>query len=248
MIYYINEFFIKRILYICLLLFLLLFNIPTLLVWVILLPINKKKRNEIVYRCHVYIIKFVYRIFFTFEIINKEHYKNIFFKQQYLFCPNHQSEDIHLFQLSVYNYNITQTVILHSNFDRYIPIISWIWNILDHIFVQPKKTVEMATEHLLKNKHLSLALFPEVKKQYNLKFNENVKTGAFQISFNTGIPILPVCHNMGIGVNSKYACINYGKKIKFYIGDPIFPEGKSVEQLKEEYIQQMKTIESTYFT
>ncbi len=31
--------------------------------------------------------------------------------------------------------------------------------------------------------------------------------------------------------------------MKIYIGDPIYPKGKTAEELKQEYITQMKNIE-----
>ena len=237
----------SRINYILFLLFLLLFNIPTLFLCIFLLPLSRLKRNELVFRFHVHMIESVYNLFFTFEIINQEHYKNVFFKERYIYCPNHQTGDLYLFKLFVNEDKVQHLSVFHDSFAKYVPIVGWIWHILDHVYVQSKKTVEMATNHLLKHKHLSLCIFPEVNKQSKLKFNENVKSGAFQMALNTGIPILPIYHNLGKGIVEAYAYIHYNAHIKIYIGDPIYPKGKTVEELKEEYVKQMKTIENTYF-
>lgn len=249
MLYLIPNYILKRIYYILFILSLLVFNIPTLVVWVSLLPIREDKRKDIVYRYHIRTIEFVYSIFFTFEIINEDHYKNIFFKQRYLICPNHQTEDMHLFQLGIYENKIQYVTPVHSMFDKYVPIIGWIWRIFGHIFVSSydNTLTNISTKYLFDNTNKSLVLFPEAKKQFSLKFNENVKDCVFEISINTNIPILPVYHNMGTGVNNQYIYLNYGSHIKIYIGDQIYPKEKTVEQLKEEYVNQMKKIENNYF-
>ena len=247
MIYIIPNIILKRLYYILFFTLILLFNIPTLFLCIFLLPLNRLKRKELVFRFHAYVIGFVYNLFFTFEIINQEHYKNVFFKERYIYCPNHQTGDLYLFKLFVNEDKVQHLSVFHDSFSKYVPIVGWIWKILDHVYAQSKKTIEFVTNHLLKHKHLSLCIFPEGKKAYDLKFYENVKSGAFQISLNTGIPILPIYHNLGKGLNDKYVILNYNAHMKIYIGDPIYPEGKTVDELKEEYVKQMKTIENTYF-
>ncbi len=250
MIYLIPNFILQRINYFLLFILLLLFNIPILFLWLFLLPMDKIKRNRILFKYHVKIVDFVYSLFFDFEILNKNHYKDVLFKQRYLYCSNHQSGDVLLLALYYTRNKLQETIVLHDIFAKYCPVIGWIWLILDHIIInlKTKNTVNIVTNNLLNHKHLSLLMFPEGKKAYDLKFNTNVKTGAFQISSNTNIPILPIYHNMGVAINDKYMILNYGTKIKCYIGDPIYPEGKSVEEIKNEYVNQMVTIEKKYFT
>ncbi len=248
---YIN---IRKINYIIFCFLLLFLNIFTLLIWFILLPFNKKIRNEIVYRTHMLITTILYKLFFTIRIINKVHYKNIFFKERYIICPNHQTIDIYLYTLNILNNNFKYiTTILDKILLYRVPILSWIWYLLDYKFVDPKKSniTNITIKQLNENNHLSLIIFPEGKLSEDLKFKEErVKTGAFQIALNTGLPILPIYHNLGLGLEhtNKPLALNYGASMKIYIGDPIYPDGKSVEQLKQEYIAQMKSIEEKYFS
>ena len=243
---------LKKINYIIFMLLLLILNVPTLLIWFILLPINKKTRNEYVFRMHMFVAKIVYNLFFTIQIINKEHYQNVFFKERYIYCPNHQTIDLYLLTLVINDNKFNQIITVSLEILLLtVPILSWVWYILGYIFVKTKKdnVVKKTVTQLMNYNHLSLYIFPEGKQNSHLIFREDrVKTGAFRISLETGIPILPIYHNLGLGMCHEPFYLNYGAQMKIYIGDPIYPEGKTVDELKEEYIKQLRMIENTYFT
>jgi len=171
--------------------------------------------------------------------------------QNYIFVPNHQCF-IDAWTLRILPH--FPVLIVAIDFARKVPIIGGILVFCDTTFKTLKKEFEPEglTENVIgklkKDNSLSLFIFAEGGRQFDNKFNSNLRTGAFHIAKALNYDIVPIYENYGSILSDKeysYYPASYGK-IKVVTGFPISPQGKTVDQLKEEYISQMNTLQDLY--
>jgi 1-acyl-sn-glycerol-3-phosphate acyltransferase len=168
-------------------------------------------------------------------------------KKPYVYIANHQCY-IDAWTMSV----IEQPVLLVVfDFVKYFPVIGSILKICDSCFKTLGKefekenvTAEIITK-LKKDPKLSLFIFSEGGRQLDLNFNKKLRTGAFHVAKALGYEIVPIYETYGKIFNDKemtYDFSQYGKT-RVITGKPISPLGKTIDELKDEYIAQMEHLE-----
>ena len=172
-------------------------------------------------------------------------------KQNYIFIPNHQC------YIDTWTLRILPNfpaLIVAIDFARKVPIIGGVLVFCDTTFKTLKNEFksEGITENIIgklkKDNTLSLFIFAEGGRQLDNKFNSNLRTGAFHIAKTLNYDIVPIYENYGNILSDKamaYYPAYYGK-IHIVSGFPISPEGKTVDQLREEYISQMNTLQGQF--
>jgi 1-acyl-sn-glycerol-3-phosphate acyltransferase len=172
-------------------------------------------------------------------------------KKNYIFVPNHQCY-IDGWTLRVLpNYSV---LLIAIDYIKNVPIIGGILVFCDTTFKTLKKEhvsegiTETVIGKLKKDNDLSLLIFAEGGRQLDMKFNSNLRTGAFYIAKALNYDIVPIYETYGRILSDKEQAYypDYYGKVNIVTGFPISPIGKTVEQLKEEYITQMNGIQAQF--
>jgi 1-acyl-sn-glycerol-3-phosphate acyltransferase len=182
----------------------------------------------------------LYASFFVIDIVNKAHYEAVFNKERCVYVMNHQTYDALLPALS--SRKVAGCV---RSWSISIPIIGQLWYLLNFVFVKKgTNTVERAITKLKTDSMLSLGIFPEGTRNSECTFRPDVvKNGAFIISKKMNLPLIPFYHTIGQCINDSTWSINTQRPIRIWIGHPIYPEAKTVDELKTEFISQMIALE-----
>jgi 1-acyl-sn-glycerol-3-phosphate acyltransferase len=172
-------------------------------------------------------------------------------KKNYIFIPNHQC------YIDAWTLRILlqfPVLLVAINYAKKIPMIGGILMFCDTTFKSTNKEfksegiTETVINKLKKDDTLSLFIFAEGGRQLDHKFNSNLRTGAFHIAKTLNYDIVPIYENYGNILYDKafaYYPAYFGK-IHVVTGFPISPEGKTIDQLKEEYISQMNTLQAQF--
>ena len=172
-------------------------------------------------------------------------------KQNYIFVPNHQCY-IDSWTLRILPH--FPVLLVAIDFARKVPIIGGILVFCDTTFKTLKKEFEPEgiTENIIgklkKDNSLSLFIFAEGGRQLDMTFNNKVRTGAFHISKALNYDIVPIYESYGSILSDKAQAYypSYYGKVHVVTGFPISPHGKTVDQLKEEYITQMNALQAQF--
>lgn len=176
-------------------------NIPVLLFGIIskLLFLD----SYYTFKYYYWTLRKLYGSCFTIEIINKEHYENVFNKERCIYVMNHQTYDAYLLVLS--RQKVSCCV---RSWSLYIPIVGPLWYLLQFVFVK-KDTVNAILKRLKSDDSLSLAIFPEGTRNSECIFRpDKVRNGAFIIAKELNLPLMPFYHTLGLCINdSKKHCV-----------------------------------------
>ena len=154
--------------------------------------------------------------------------------KQYVFLPNHHSS---LDGCLVFLFHPVPVVALVKESLKKVPFLGQCFWMLGFVFVNRAKKSSL-TEHmtqLLNDTHLSLLLFPEGTRNYVPRTLNDLRTGAFVIACNAGVPIVPIRYNMLDKVNDTQKSFGWTEKTHVIFGAPIATKDRDVEEVMEEY-------------
>ena len=149
---------------------------------------------------------------------------------QYIIVSNHTSAfDIPVIMWG-YPYSM---VMLSKKALKYIPLFGWAMWTSGSIFVDRKNhssalsTMNQTVEKLKKSKS-SICIFPEGTRSLDGKVR-SFKKGAFMLSLNSGIPILPAIIEGAFEAKSKHANKIKSGRISLTFYTPIDPQNYTIE-------------------
>jgi 1-acyl-sn-glycerol-3-phosphate acyltransferase len=193
----------------------------TFLIWLVVLPFDKER--VIIHRLLVYQSFILTRILPIWEIKTEGREKAIH-GTTYVLISNHQSIlDILFINSLRYNYKWISKI---ENVK--VPFLGWYLKMADYITVNrgdEESKVEMLEKSLVCLKSgTSIMLFPEGTRSADREIGF-YKRGAFQLSIQAGVPILPVVIDGTGGILPKHGLIfGTGHHIKIRVFDPVMPE------------------------
>jgi 1-acyl-sn-glycerol-3-phosphate acyltransferase len=155
-------------------------------------------------------------------------------KKQYVFLPNHHSS---LDGCLVYLCHPVSVVALVKDSLKRIPFLGRCFWMLGFVFVNRAKKSSL-TEHmiaLLNDTELSLLLFPEGTRNYVPRTLNELRTGAFVIACNAGVPIVPIRYNILDKVNDRQKSFAWKQKTYVVFGAPIETKDRDLNDVMEEY-------------
>ena len=88
---------------------------------------------------------------------------------------------------------------------------------------------------LLKETNISLLLFPEGTRNYTPRTLKELRTGAFVIACQSGVPILPIRYNIIDAIHDKKKKFYWNVKTKAVFGSPILTKDRKIEDVMEEF-------------
>jgi 1-acyl-sn-glycerol-3-phosphate acyltransferase len=185
-----------------------------------------------------------------------EHQKNpnIDSSKRYIYMPNHQSYVDPVIGGIIKN----KSVIPVAGYLKYIPLMGYnaIFSGAPFVKYGPKTaptesylrsrpSITEAMISTLKNDtNIAMTIFPEGQRNFHDDIKSgDIKTGGFVTATKVGIDIVPIYHNMMDRYNDEKMEYHTNKKIYCFWGEPIKVEGKTIEQLTQEYYERMKELQ-----
>lgn len=137
--------------------------------------------------------------------------------------------------------------VLAIGYVKNIPVVGQIAQLFNFTFIEKGKSnsVEIVVNKLKANPNLALALFPEGERLFDHKFHpEKVRSGGFAIAKQAGCPILPIYQTYGNILQDDSRKYRFDGRSFIIFGKPIVTENKEVNQLIDEYCQEMLKLET----
>lgn len=184
------------------------------------------------------------KAFFGIEHHNKS---NVDTSKRYIYMANHQS----YIDPIIGGIIKIKSVIPVAGYLKYIPLMGYnaIFSGAPFVKYTPKtKTRPRITDIMISilksDTRMAMTLFPEGQRNFEDNFKlEDIKTGGFVTAIDVGIDIVPVYHNMMDRYDDVKMEYHTDKKIYCVWGEPIKVEGKTIDQLKNEYYERMKELQ-----
>lgn len=175
--------------------------------------------------------------------IEVEGLDNIDEKSQYIFISNHTSAfDIPAIYWGIKNKN----GMLAKKQLKYVPFFGWAMWAAGHFFVDRKNhrkalaVMDQVAQQLSDDPSHSLVIFAEGTRSMDGQL-QNFKKGAFILSLDTGIPIVPIVINGAYKAKSKKKRRIVATTIKLTVLPPMDPADYSSET-RNDYVQDAKTL------
>ncbi len=175
--------------------------------------------------------------------IEVEGLENIDQKTQYIFIANHTSAfDIPSMYWGIQN----KQGMLAKKQLKYIPFFGWAMWAAGHYFVDRKNhraalaMMEQVGNQMLADKSQSLVIFVEGTRSLDGQL-QRFKKGAFILSLDTGIPIVPVIINGAQKAMGKKQRRIAATTIRLTILPPLYPENYTSDT-KQEYLEDARSL------
>jgi len=170
-------------------------------------------------------------------------------KAQYIFVGNHTSAfDIPAVYWALRN----KLGMLAKKQLKYIPFFGWAMWAAGHFFVDRKDhkkaiaVMDQVAQLLSEQKDHSLVIFPEGTRGLDEKL-QRFKKGAFILSLETGIPIVPVVINGSFIAMPKKSNRIHPTTIRISILDPLDPAQYSLDS-RDQYVQDVHQLFVEHYT
>ena len=90
---------------------------------------------------------------------------------------------------------------------------------------------------LLLETNLSLLLFPEGTRNYTPRTLNALRTGAFVIACQSGVPIIPIRYNIIDAIHDQKKRFYWRAKTKVVFGSPILTKDRDIEAVMSDFCQ-----------
>ena len=237
----------QNILYAMLMLNTLLLSIPLLLLIIIEYPFG----NNISFNFFKLIYWFLEKIYFNSQKIYDGNYLEILNnkkinkkKLSFVFMANHQSYSDGLIAHLIPN----KVCGIAIGYVSMIPVIGQIIKLLNFVFDKKKgNCVNQIVSKLKADMNTSLLIFPEGERLFDGKFHpEKIKSGGFITALEMNYDIVPVYLTFGNTTRDREYKYIWNSKNKIIIGKIINTCGKTLGEIKTEYINEMLRLEEKY--
>ena len=202
----------------------------TCLIWLVALPFDRKRtviHRVLLWHCAVY------KCLVPLKSFNCEGKEKIARGNTYIVISNHQSSlDIIFLNALGLNYKWISKIE-----NKKVPIIGWYLSMADYISVDrnradSKKRLFEKSYKSLKD-GTSIMIFPEGTRSPNGEIGA-LKRGAFMLSIQTGVPLLPVVIDGTGGILPKHGIVFGAKRdVKMRVLNPEYPEGFEIDNHRE---------------